>query len=107
MDNEGVQTMSEGEPVLIELNDLEKTDLVNLQMLLVSSSMNHEYTRKAYEKTRSFHRKQELLSKMNRWKALYFTARNHLVQNCPERLESIENELRLQKLSVFSEESLN
>jgi hypothetical protein len=107
MDAESTGLFNEQAPLLIELGEEGKSELVNLQMLLVSSSMNHEYIRKAYEKTRSFDRKQQLLAKMSELKTLYFTARNKLAQNHPERLEAIESELRHQKLTVFSEQNLH
>lgn len=83
------------------------TDLVNLQMVLATSSMNHEYARKAYEKTRSFARKQELLTQMSNLKNLYFAARNKLAVAHPERLETIERELNFQKQTVLSESGLH
>ena len=88
-------------------NPVMDTELVDLHLLLVTASMNHEYTRKAFEKTRSYHRRQELLIKMSELKIAYFTVRNKLAHNHPERLESIENELRLQKLTVLSEHGLH
>lgn len=97
----------EHEAVLRDLATSEKTDLVNLQMILATSSMNHEYTRKAFEKTRSFARKQELLAKMSNLKNLYFAARNKLAVHNPERLEAIERELSFQKQAVLSETGIH
>ncbi len=97
----------EHEAVLRDLATSEKTDLVNLQMILATSSMNHEYTRKAFEKTRSFARKQELLAKMSNLKNLYFAARNKLAIHNPERLEAIERELSFQKQAVLSETGIH
>lgn len=87
----------------LDLSSSEKPDLVNLQMVLVTSSMNHEYTRKAYEKCKSFDKKQQLLARMSDLKALYFVARNKIAHSHPERLAAIENELRVQKQTVLSE----
>lgn len=97
----------EHEAVLRDLAATEKSDLVNLQMIMATSSMNHEYTRKAYDQTRSYARKQELLVKMSNLKNLYFAARNKLAVHNPERLESIERELVYQKQSVLSEHGLH
>src|SRR5262245_3396778 len=66
----------EMEALMMDLAHQEKSDLVNLQMILATSSMNHEYTRKAYEKTRSYARRQELEVKMANLKNMYFAARN-------------------------------
>lgn len=98
---------SEGVTGLMELARHERPDLVNLQMVLVTSSMNHEYARKALEKTHSYDKKQDLLERMNQLKSLYFSARDKLALTHPERLESLENELRLQKQMVLSDQNLN
>jgi hypothetical protein len=97
----------EAEAALMELNSQEKSDLVNLQMILATSSMNHEYARKAFEKTRSFARRQELLVKMANLKNMYFAARDRLATNHPDRVEAIERELSFQKQVVLSEHGLH
>lgn len=97
----------ENEAALMQLASSEKTDLVNLQMILATSSMNHEYARKAYEKTNSFARRQELMVKMSNLKNLYFAARNKLAIHHPERLEVIERELTHQKQTVLSEHGIH
>lgn len=75
----------------------------NLELVLVTASMNHEYAKKEYEKTNSFHRRQELLVRMSHLKSLYFNARQTLAETQPIRLAEIEEELRLQKEQVFPE----
>jgi sialic acid synthase SpsE len=97
----------EAEAMMLDLASQEKTDLVNLQMILATSSMNHEYTRKAYEKTRSYARRQELEVKMANLKNMYFAARNRLAINHPDRVEAIERELNFQKQTVLSEHGLH
>lgn len=97
----------ENEALMMDLASQEKSDLVNLQMILATSSMNHEYTRKAYEKTRSFARRQELEVKMANLKNMYFAARNRLSVNHPDRVEAIERELSFQKQAVLSENGLH
>ena len=96
----------EGGVAVVELGEGE-TDFVNLQMVLVTSSMNHEYTRKALEKTRSYQKKQELLARMSHLKTLYFTARKRLSQLHPDRLATLEQELHQQKQTVLSEHGLH
>ncbi len=93
----------EHEAAIMPVAQTETPDLVNLQMVLASSSMNHEYIRQAYEKTRSFARRQELLIQMSNLKNLYFAARTKLAAHHPERLEAIERELNYQKQTVLSE----
>ncbi len=87
--------------------EIERQDPVNLQMVMVSSSMNHEYTRKELEKSRSYARQQELLVRLSNLKNIYFAARKRLAECSPERLESIEKELQVQKKSVLSEQNLH
>lgn len=106
MDFEITDYPQTGGMTAIELGEGDN-DLVNLQMVLVTSSMNHEYTRKALSKTRSYGKREDLLARMSHLKRLYFTARQRLAQLQPERLEALENELRLQKQTVLSEDSLN
>ncbi len=92
---------------LIEIGDESHKDFTSLQMVLVTSSMNHEYTRKAYEKSRSFARRQELLARMADLKNLYFSARKKLAVLNPDRLSIIEREIHLQKETVLSENGLH
>ncbi len=75
----------------------------NLELVLVTTSMNHEYAKLEFDKTRSFQRRQELLSRMSHLKQLYFDARNTLATMHPDRLVELEEELRLQKQKVFHE----
>lgn len=84
-----------------------KIDLVNLQMVLVTSSMNHEYTRKELEKCRSYAKQQELLVRMTNLKNLYFAARHKMQITNPEKLKAIEEEIQLQKQTVLSEGNLH
>ena len=95
----------EGTERIIIRDDEEKgdSDLVNLQMILVTSSLNHEYASHEFEKTESYHRRQELLERMAHLKSLYFVARKKLHYYNPNKLEQIESELRIQKQNVFNE----
>lgn len=107
MDQTKMTGLEQNEAAMMEAVSQEKPDLVNLQMILATSSMNHEYARKAFDKTRSFARRQELLTKMANLKNLYFAAREKLVVNHPDRLEAIERELNYQKQAVLSEHGLH
>jgi hypothetical protein len=94
-----------GQP--IDLTQEGRSDLVNLQMVMVSSSMNHEYVRKAYERCKSYHKQQELLARMSQLKTLYYVARTKLAEAHPDRLEAIEVELSQQKQTVLSDHNLH
>ncbi|MBI2981124.1 MAG: hypothetical protein HYY44_02290 [Deltaproteobacteria bacterium] len=75
----------------------------NLELVLVTASMNHEYAKKEYDKSQSFHRKEELMTRMSHLKSLYFNVRQTLEKTQPDRLAEIEEELRSQKEQVFHE----
>lgn len=107
MNENNAMDLGQNDAAMMEVVSQEKPDLVNLQMILATSSMNHEYARKAFDKTRSFARRQELLAKMANLKNLYFAAREKLVVNHPDRLEAIERELNYQKQAVLSEHGLH
>ncbi len=105
-----LQKLFEGNPnsyANAEIPTTPQNDVVNLQMLLATSSMKHEYARKAYDRTKSFARRQELLAHMNELKSVYFDARDKLATAQPDRLEAIENELNYQKRVVLSEHGLH
>lgn len=89
--------------VVHEPQSYDSNDLTHLQLMIVSTSMNHEYSRMAYQRARTFEDKQKLLARMDRLKELYFTARNRLSFSHPERIERIERELAFQKQMVLSE----
>ena len=80
-----------------------RRDSVDLQMVMVNSSLTHEYARKAYEKCTSYHKQLQILERMESLKTLYYDAREKLSEINPDKLESVERELNLQKQNVFSE----
>ena len=92
--------------VLVDPKTQGSSELVDMQLMLVTTSMNHEYSRKEYEKTGSYDRQQELLIRMSQLKELYFSVRDKLSLAYPERLEVIEKELRFEKQTVLSDSSL-
>ncbi|MBI2501107.1 MAG: hypothetical protein HYW02_06530 [Deltaproteobacteria bacterium] len=75
----------------------------NLELVLVTASINHEYAKKEFEKTHSFHRREELLVRMSDLKRLYFNAREAMKLADPDKLSAIEEELRSQKQNVLNE----
>lgn len=86
-----------------QASQAQKTDVISLQMVLVTSSMNHEYARRALQKAKSYEKKQDLLLRMDQLKNLYYSARHQLSLRNPEKLDSLERELNLQKQQVFAE----
>jgi len=78
----------------------EKTQV---ELVLVTASINHEYAKKELDKTQTFHRREELLNRMSHLKCLYFNAREVMVQTDPVRLSELEEELLIQKRELFTE----
>ncbi len=100
------QQIEEGYRKLPRETSVSRRDFIDLQMVMVNSSLTHEYARKAYEKCGSYHKKLQILERMEALKALYYDARHRLEKMNPDRLESVERELSLQKQNVFSDISL-
>ena len=99
----GMRNQGENELVFTDFPAPKNSEIVDLQMKMAMTSVNHEYTRKAYDKTRSFMKRQELLLKMAELKQLYFSARDKLAALQPQCLETIENELAYQKQVVLAD----
>lgn len=97
--------MKPGEDVVVtvDLKTATPENLANLQMVLMTSSMNHEYTRQEYDRAKSFQKREELMSRMSDLKNLYFQVRKSLELNHPEKLELIERDLLFQKQTVLNE----
>lgn len=87
----------------VDLQSKTPENLANLQMVLVTSSMNHEYARQEYDQAKSYQRKQELLGRMSDLKQLYFQVRQSLSLTHPEKLEELEVDLLFQKQAVLNE----
>lgn len=97
------QQIEEGQRRLPKERPVSRKDFVDLQMVMVNSSLTHEYARKAYEKCKSYHSRQQILERMESLKTLYYDARAKLEMMNPDRLETMEKELVLQKQNVFSD----
>ncbi len=83
------------------MDEVLQPDASNLELVLVTASMNHEYAKQEFEKTNSYQRRQELLVRMSHLKKLYFNVRETLASQSPEKLADLEKELQTQKQTVF------
>ncbi len=71
--------------------------LLELQLMMATSSINHEYARMEFDDTADTERKEELLEFMNECRATYFEARHDLAGYDPYALVEFEQDLMHQK----------
>jgi hypothetical protein len=75
--------------------------ILNLQLVMATTSVNHEYARMEYEETKDIERKDELMIYMSECREKYDLARDELSCLNPLVLESFEAELAMQKRSTM------
>jgi len=76
--------------------------LLNLQLVMATTSVNHEYARMEYEETKDIERKDELMIYMAECRDKYDSARDELSGLNPLLLETFEAELATQKQSTMT-----
>lgn len=79
-----------------------KDVLLELQMAMATSSINHEYARIEYEDSVDAERKDELSQFMEECHKKYNDAREKLAAQSPQTLESFERDLAHQKQSTIT-----
>jgi len=78
--------------------------LLDLQLKMATSSINHEYARLEYDDKGVAHeRREELLEYMQNCHQVYCEAREKLQNFDPYALDEFERDLMLQKQQTFSE----
>ncbi|MBI2092223.1 MAG: hypothetical protein HYT75_04430 [Deltaproteobacteria bacterium] len=75
--------------------------ILNLQLVMATTSVNHEYARVEYEESSDIERKEELLRYMTECREKYDGAREELACFNPLVLETFESELAMQKRSTM------
>lgn len=79
-----------------------KTDpLLELQLAMATTSINHEYARMEYDDVECRERREELLHYMDECRTKYLAAREKLSIMAPASVDSFEKELSLQKRSTL------
>lgn len=78
-------------------SEVTRKALLELQVLMATSSVNHEYARMEFEDADCPERKEELLEYMNECRAQYFKAREDLERYNPYALKDFEQDLIRQK----------
>lgn len=79
-----------------------KKQLVELQLKMATSSINHEYARMEFEDVIDRERREELLDYMHECRCEYFTARSELSVYDPYALADFEADLLRQKQETLS-----
>lgn len=80
-----------------------RNSLLELQLLMATSSINHEYARMEFEDVENTERKEELLEFMHDCRAQYFRAREDLERVNPYALKEFEEDLIRQKSNMLSQ----
>ena len=75
----------------------ERKALLELQLMMATCSINHEYARMEFDDTLDTERKEQLLEYMNECRAQYFEAREDLASYDPYALVDFEQDLMQQK----------
>jgi hypothetical protein len=103
--------MDEGTKLIISLDDLNEDlseedvheeKLLELQLTMATTSINHEYARIEFDEADDYERKEELLSYMSECRSKYLAARGELENYNPNILEDFERNLILQKLTTIT-----
>lgn len=81
-------------------SEVTKKALLELQVLMATSSINHEYARLEYNDADCPERKEELLEYMNECRTQYFKAREDLERYNPYSLKDFEEDLIRQKQAM-------
>lgn len=100
------------EKMIIRLDDLDEEELslderqeekvLELQLTMATTSINHEYARIEFEEADDYARREELLSYMSECRGKYLAARGELENYNPAVLEDFERNLTLQKLATIT-----
>ena len=84
-------------------SDDRKKALLELQLAMATSSINHEYARREYDDTDSREQKEDLLEYMQDCRFKYFEARESLERFDPHAVLDFEKDLLKQKMETMSE----
>ncbi len=77
--------------------------ILDLQLSMATSSINHEYARIEYDETADTERREALLDYMEECRSKYVEARTKLTTMSPSIVEQFENELVQQKKMTLTQ----
>ncbi|MBI2346672.1 MAG: hypothetical protein HYV03_07330 [Deltaproteobacteria bacterium] len=101
-DAEVVISLESGEPIGNKPATT-KDPLLELQLAMATSSINHAYARIEYDESGDQERREELLHYMDNCREKYLNARDQLSQLSPQTLERFERDLTFQKQTTLSQ----
>lgn len=103
MKQKGSVAMSKRAEVVRDTEDCTEDPILDLQLKMAASSINHEYARIEFDDTKDYERKEELLNFMHDCRCEYLSARSSLINHDPTALEQFELDLLRQKQTVAVE----
>ena len=86
----------------ISTDELHEEKMLELQLTMATTSINHEYAKIEYDESPDYERRGELLAFMADCRGKYLDARNQLARFNPLVLETFEKDLILQKLATIT-----
>jgi hypothetical protein len=86
----------------VSVEELREEKLIELQLTMATTSINHEYARIEFDEVDDYPRREELLSYMSECRGKYLAARGQLENFNPAVLEDFERNLLLQKLATIT-----
>lgn len=86
----------------LSFEEVQEEKLLELQLTMATTSINHEYARIEFDETVDYERKGELLDFMAECRSKYNEARGELVKFNPQILDTFERDLILQKLTTIT-----
>lgn len=90
------------EPVVTATGEDADNPVLQLQLTMATSSINHEYARMEYDESPDLETREELLDFMNDCRSKYFDAREKLLHYNPESVAQFEKDLLLQKKKTLN-----
>jgi len=82
--------------------DEDRKALLELQLMMATCSINHEYARMEFDDTQNVERKEQLLEYMSECRVQYFEAREDLAGFDPYALVDFERDLMKQKQMMLA-----
>lgn len=90
------------EPVATATGADSDNPVLQLQLTMATTSINHEYARMEYDESPDLEKREELLDFMNDCRNKYFDAREKLMTYNPDAVGQFEKDLLLQKKKTLN-----
>lgn len=86
-----------------EIGTKDESPILQLQLTMATSSINHEYARLEFDDAADQDQKEALLDYMNECRQKYFEARQSLLAYDPEAVKDFEADLMVQKQKTMGQ----